>query len=57
MRAPPLYRIHSPLLALGFQKLARERGATCYVRFPGQESEMYKNLWDFLVQELTRPRS
>jgi len=46
------YRIHSPLLALGFQKLAQERGATCYVKFPGHESEKYKDVWDFLVQQL-----
>jgi len=46
------YRIHSPLLALGFQKLAEERGATCYVRFPGHDSEKYQDMWDFLVQEL-----
>jgi hypothetical protein len=46
------YRIHSPLLALGFQKLARERGATCYVRFPGHDSEKYKSVWDFLLQQL-----
>jgi dienelactone hydrolase len=46
------YRIHSPLLALGFQKLAQERGATCYVKFPGHDSEKYKDMWDFLVQQL-----
>jgi hypothetical protein len=49
------YRIHSPLLALGFQKLAQERGATCYVRFPGHESEKYQDIWDFLVQQLNPP--
>jgi acetyl esterase/lipase len=46
------YRIHSPLLALGFQKLAQERGAICYVKFPGHDSEKYKDMWDFLVQQL-----
>jgi hypothetical protein len=47
------FRIHSPLLALGFQKLAQQRGATCYVRFPGHPSEKYDNLWDFLIKQLT----
>jgi hypothetical protein len=46
------YIIHSPLLALGFQKLARERGATCYVKFPGHDSERFRDMWDFLVEEL-----
>jgi hypothetical protein len=48
------YTVHSPKLALGFQELARSRGATCYVRFPGHPSEKYANLWDFLVKELTQ---
>ena len=48
------YTVHSPRLALGFQALARSKGVTCYVRFPGQPSEKYANLWDFLVKELTQ---
>lgn len=51
------YIIHSPLLALGFQKLARERGATCYVKFPGHPSEKYKDMWDFIIRELTSASS
>jgi non-ribosomal peptide synthetase component F len=46
------YLVHSPLWALGFQKLAESRGATVYVDFPGHPSEKYKDMWDFLVQQL-----
>jgi hypothetical protein len=46
------YLAHSPRLALGFQRLAQERGATCYVNFPGHPPEKYRNLWEFLVQQL-----
>jgi hypothetical protein len=46
------YLVHSPRWGLGFQKMARERGATCYVKFPGHPSEKYADMWDFLVREL-----
>lgn len=46
------YRVHSPRWALGFQKIAKERGATCYVRFPDHPSEKYADMWDFLLREL-----
>ena len=46
------YLVHSPRWAVGFQKLAQERGATCYVKFPGHLSEKYADIWDFLVKEL-----
>jgi acetyl esterase/lipase len=46
------YRVHSPRWAVGFQQLAQERGATCYVKFPGRPSEKYADIWDFLVKEL-----
>jgi hypothetical protein len=46
------YIIHSPLLAIGFEKLARERGATCYVKYPGHPSAKYQDIWDFIVREL-----
>jgi acetyl esterase/lipase len=46
------YRVHSPRWALGFQKLAQERGATCYVKFPDHPSEKYADIWDFLIQRL-----
>ena len=47
------YLVHSPLWALGFQKLAQSRGATVYVDYPGHSPEKYNDVWDFLVQELT----
>ena len=46
------YRVHSPRWAVGFQKFAQERGAKCYVKFPGHPSEKYKDIWDFLIQQL-----
>ncbi len=45
--------LHSPLLALGFEKLAKERGAICYVQFPGHPSAKFKSMWDFLLEYLT----
>jgi acetyl esterase/lipase len=46
------YRVHSPRWALGFQKLAHERGVTCYVKFPDHPSEKYADMWDFLLQQV-----
>ena len=46
------YLVHSPCWGMGFQKLAHERGATCYVKFPDHPSEKYADIWDFLVQQL-----
>ena len=46
------YRVHSPAWGLGFQKLARERGVTCYVKFPGHPSEKYADMWDFLLRQV-----
>ena len=46
------YLVHSPRWSLGFQKTAQERGATCYVKFPGHPSEKYADIWDFVVKEL-----
>jgi acetyl esterase/lipase len=46
------YLVHSPRWGLGFQKIAQERGVACYVKFPGHPSEKYKDIWDFLIQEL-----
>jgi len=45
-------RVHSPRWGLGFQKMAQQRGATCYLRFPGHPSEKYADMWDFLVRQL-----
>ena len=46
------YLVHSPRWGLGFQKIAQERGVTCYVKFPGHPSEKYADIWDFLVEQL-----
>jgi hypothetical protein len=47
------YKVHSPAWGLGFQKIAQERGATCYVKFPDHPTEKYADIWDFLVKEVT----
>lgn len=49
------YDTHSPAWAAGFQKLALAAGASCQVRYPGHPTEKYKDIWDFLVQELRAP--
>ncbi len=49
------YKVHSPAAAMGFQKLAREAGVECYVKFPDHPSERYQDVWDFLVQRLLAP--
>ncbi len=50
---PADYRVHSPLLALGFQKVAQARGVTCFVEYPGHPAVDYKDMWDFVVRELS----
>ncbi len=49
------YKVHSPGWALGFQKTALERGATCLVKYPDHPTEKYKDIWDFLIQNLRSP--
>ena len=49
------YKVHSPAWALGFQKLAHAAGAVCHVKFPDHPTDGYKDIWDFIVQELQRP--
>ena len=46
------YLVHSPRWGLGFQKMAQQRGVTCYVKYPDHPSEKYADIWDFLVQQL-----
>jgi hypothetical protein len=46
------YAVHSPAWGLGFQKLAQQVGAVCYVNFTGHPTEMYKDIWDFVLVEL-----
>jgi len=52
------YKVHSPGFGLGFQKMAKELGVTCYVKFPGQSPDQmtdgFKNIWDFLVKEVSK---
>lgn len=49
------YLVHSPGWAIGFQKLAEQQGATCYVKYPDHPTEKYKDIWDFILQTLTSP--
>jgi acetyl esterase/lipase len=48
------YKVHSPAWALGFQKLAEKAGAVCHVKFPDHPTDGYKDIWDFIVKELTK---
>ena len=47
------YKVHSPAWALGFQTLAQKAGIVCHVKYPDHPTERYKDIWDFIVQELT----
>jgi acetyl esterase/lipase len=49
------YKVHSPAWGLGFQKLAEQVGAKVYVKYPDHPTEKYKDIWDFVVQELKAP--
>lgn len=49
------YKVHSPAWAVGFQKLGEKAGAKVYAKFPGQPTEGYRDIWDFIVQKLTAP--
>jgi acetyl esterase/lipase len=49
------YDVHSPAWGMGFKKLADAAGATVYNKFPGHPTEKYKDIWDFIVQNLTAP--
>jgi acetyl esterase/lipase len=49
------YTVHSPAWAVGFQKLAKEAGVVCHVKYPGHPTEKYRDIWDFIVQELKTP--
>jgi acetyl esterase/lipase len=45
------YLVHSPRWALGFQKMARERGVPCYVKYPDHPTEKFADVWDFLARQ------
>jgi acetyl esterase/lipase len=49
------YKVHSPAWGLGFQKLAEKAGVVCHVKYPDHPTDKYKDIWDFVVQELTAP--
>jgi len=44
--------VHCPLWGVGFQKLAKEKGATCYLQYPGHPAEKYHGGADFILQQL-----
>jgi hypothetical protein len=46
------YDVHNPRSGLGFQKIAQERGAACYAKYPGHPTEGYADIWDFVRQQL-----
>jgi hypothetical protein len=49
------YLVHSPAWGLGFQKLAQQAGVVCLVKYPDHPTEKYKDIWDFILQQLTAP--
>ena len=51
------YKVHAPQWALGFQKLARERGVTCHVKYPDHPSEKFQDMWQFLVEQGKPPEA
>lgn len=46
------YNVHSPAWALGFQKITEKAGAVCYAKFPGNPTEGYEDIWDFIAKQL-----
>jgi acetyl esterase/lipase len=49
------YKVHSPAWGVGFQKLAEKAGAPCYVKYPDHPTEKYRDIWDFIIQQLKAP--
>jgi acetyl esterase/lipase len=53
-----MFYVHSPQFGVGFQKLARERGAICHLAYPGLEIEgQPRDVTEFLLQEVARKSS
>jgi acetyl esterase/lipase len=51
----PMFYVHSPMFGVGFQKLALEKGAVCYLSYVGHRPEgQPAKVVDFLIQELTK---
>lgn len=52
-QAGPWKHVHSPLWGIPFQKLAEERGAECYLEYPGHPVEKYqRNSYIFMFSQL-----
>jgi acetyl esterase/lipase len=49
------YKVHSPAWGVGFKALADKAGVVCHVKYPDHPTEKYKDIWDFIVQELKAP--
>ncbi|MBS0206075.1 MAG: hypothetical protein JSS49_24545 [Planctomycetes bacterium] len=49
------YKVHSPAWSLGFQVLAHDAGVVCHVKYPDHPTPGYKDIWDFIRQELKSP--
>jgi acetyl esterase/lipase len=48
------YFVHSPAFGVGFQKLAQEKGATCYLAYKDHPADRFPGtMVDFLIQHLT----
>jgi acetyl esterase/lipase len=50
----PDYQVHSPAWALGFQRLAEQASVECHVQFPGHPVTGYTDVFDFLIQTVSR---
>jgi hypothetical protein len=44
--------VHSPLWAIGFQKLAQSQGVECYLQYKGHPAEKYRGLLPFVLHQL-----
>ncbi|HEY3900907.1 MAG TPA: alpha/beta hydrolase [Chthoniobacter sp.] len=44
--------VHSPKWGLGFQKLCAGQGVPCYIKYGGHPSEKYRDVNDFLFQQV-----
>lgn len=49
------YDVHSPAWAIGFEKLARQAGTECHVKYPEHPTEGYDHIWDFVAKRLKSP--
>jgi hypothetical protein len=47
------YYTHSPRFGIGFQYLARQVGAECYLHYEGHDAERFHDWQQFLITKLT----